>query len=171
MRRLGSLLESFLTLARSGHGQRYVSETLVDLTDVALDAMQRCDAAAREHQVALKFQLPSDELAEAGVAVRGDPELLTTLVTNLIRNAVEETSGGDAVEVALSCHQAEAYVTISHRMGASGLPETAAARGRSRALAFDVAKGIAELHGGEISTRRGPEVAEASLRLPTVTAA
>jgi signal transduction histidine kinase len=168
MRRLGSLLESFLTLARSGHGQRYVSETLVDLTDVVLEAMKQADAAARDRQISLKFTLPEEEGMEAALAVRGDPELLTTLIANLIRSAAEETSQGDAVEVGIEPADSEVRVTISHRIAHDG---DVSLRARSRALAFDVAKGIAELHGGEVSTTRNADISEASLRLPTVAAA
>jgi signal transduction histidine kinase len=168
MRRLGSLLESFLTLARSGHGQRYIAESLVDLTDVALDAIQRCEGAARERKVNVEFLLPAD--GETGIAVRGDAELLTTLVANLVRNAADETPSGHSVEVGVTPGPGEVRVVVSHPVP-GGAADTSSPRYRSRELAFDVARGIAELHGGEISTTRGPRTAEASLRLPTVSAA
>jgi signal transduction histidine kinase len=165
MRRLGSLLESFLTLARSGHGPRYISESLVDLTETALEAMERCGSAARERQVQLNFVLRDDDPAE-GVAVRGDQELLTTLVANLIRNALDDSDAGAIVDVEIATDGKEAKVTVSHKAAASS---TTSRRGRE--LAFAVAQGIAELHGGEILTMHQDDRQRAALRLPVVQAA
>lgn len=175
MRRLGSLLESFLTLARSGHGPRYVSESLVEMSDIVLDAIQRCDSLARDRQVALKFLLPSEEEAgaeaadeiAAGIAVRGDQELLTTLVTNLVRNAVESSVPESTVEIGISLADSEVKVSVVYNSAA----QDAGIGLRGRELAFNVAKGIAELHGGDIHTGQRGGREESSLRLPVVRAA
>lgn len=167
MRRLGSLLESFLTLARSGHGARYVSESLVDLSDVVLEAIQRCDSAARNRQVRLTLLLPTDEADQESIVIRGDHELLTTLVTNLVRNAVDYSSSESGVEVAIAIQNEQASVRITHH-DSNGQN---AAPARRRELAFNVARGIAELHGGEIQTSRHGDQEESSVLLPIVRAA
>jgi signal transduction histidine kinase len=165
MRRLGSLLESFLTLARSGHGPRYISESLVDLTETSLTAIERCDSAARERQVTLNFVMPSDDSAQ-GVAVRGDQELLTTLVANLVRNAVEDSDPGTVVDIQISSFHEDAKVAVSHKASSSST-----ASKRSRELAFTVARGIAELHGGDILITCDEDGEQSALRLPLVNAA
>jgi signal transduction histidine kinase len=167
MRRLGSLLESFLTLARSGHGARYISESLVDLTDAALSAIQRCDGIAREHNVSVEFVLPSDEDTES-VAVRGDQELLTTLLANLIRNAVESSAAAGRVEVVVSVADGQAKVGVSSKVSPDAVLE---AGQRGRELAFTVARGIAELHGGEIHTSSQDGRQLSSLEIPIIRAA
>lgn len=167
MRRLASLLESFLTLARSGHGQQQISESLVDLVDVVLAATQQCDSAARKRRTTLNVALPSDEAqAEAGIAVRGDFELLVTLIANLVRNAIDSAPAESRISVGLMGDGREAVVTVSHQRSPGESPE--GQRARSRALAFDVARGIAELHGGGVRTVQGDEVTMISLRLPRV---
>lgn len=168
MRRLSELVEGFLTQARAGLGQRGVENTLVSLNEVIIESIRRASSAAAGRGNALVPML--GEGSDGEPLVRGDQELLTMALSNLERNAIEDAPPGSSINVALEQDGEQYRVSVSHvtELDGEGRPRSHASSGRqrSRELAMEVARGIARLHGGDISTRQDTGGSRAILRVP-----
>ena len=92
-RRLGSIVEDLLILARADAGERPIVRERVYLDDLTLDAAGTARVVAQAKGVDLEL----DEFDEA--AVEGDPTLLRQLVMILLDNAVKFTARGGRVRV------------------------------------------------------------------------
>jgi signal transduction histidine kinase len=93
-------VNSLLLLARADTGQMTLDLQEVDLSDIALASVERLLPLARRSQVALA----TGNLPE--VLVRGDPQYLGQMLTNLIENGIKYSSGvGKRVSVELACEQ------------------------------------------------------------------
>jgi signal transduction histidine kinase len=175
MRWLGKLVESFLMLARFGHGKQFVAEATVPINDVVLDAVEHSSLYARQHGVALALTLhdPGDASPEA--AVRGDSELLRVVADNLIRNAVQFSKRGDSVTITVGVEASPGSTTLDTVVFAvkdqgPGVPPeyltrifdrfqqapTKGATRRGSGLGLTIAKGVTDLHGGVIDARNDP---------------
>ncbi|MEB3035035.1 sensor histidine kinase [[Mycobacterium] nativiensis] len=92
--RMASLVEELLLLSRLGEGQDLHIE-YVDLSDLALDAVNDAAAAASSHRWVKR-------LPEAPVWVRGDRARLHQVLTNLLKNAWVHTPPGVTVTTAIT---------------------------------------------------------------------
>jgi two-component system OmpR family sensor kinase len=170
MRRLGRLVESFLMLARFGHGRRFVGELVFSINDVALESIQHSKLLAAQHGVALSLSLYDAEADCNDALVRGDPDLVRIAIDNLIRNAIQYSKRGNTVSVAVGC--ADNLVMIAVRDEGRGVPDEylkaifdrfaqapgpAASGRRGTGLGLAIAKGVVDLHGGTIHAANRPE--------------
>lgn len=95
-----AIVNSLLLLARVDTGRMSLDLQEVDLSDIALASVERLLPLARQSQVTLA----TGNLPE--VLVRGDPQYLGQMLTNLIENGIKYTSGcGKRVSVELACEQ------------------------------------------------------------------
>jgi len=93
-------VNSLLLLARADTGQMTLDLQEVDLSDIALASVERLLPLARRSQVTLA----TGDLPE--VLVRGDPQYLGQMLTNLIENGIKYSSGfGKRVHIELACAQ------------------------------------------------------------------
>jgi len=93
-------VNSLLLLARADTGQMTLDRQEVDLSDIALASVERLLPLASLCQVALA----TGDLPE--LLVRGDPQYLGQMLTNLIENGIKYTSGfGKRVYIELACEQ------------------------------------------------------------------
>jgi len=93
-------VNSLLLLARADTGQMTLDLQEVDLSDIALASVERLLPLARQSQVTLA----TGDLPE--VLVRGDPQYLGQMMTNLIENGIKYSSGiGKRVHIELACEQ------------------------------------------------------------------
>ena len=92
-RRLGSIVDDLLILARADAGERPIVRQRVYLDDLTLDAAGAARIVAQAKGVSLEV----DEFDEA--PVDGDPTLLRQLVMILLDNAVKFTGHGGKVRV------------------------------------------------------------------------
>ncbi|MDB5295116.1 MAG: integral rane sensor signal transduction histidine kinase, partial [Phycisphaerales bacterium] len=191
MRRLNRLVESFLLLTRVRHGQPPAGTTRrVSVNDLVMESVEHCGPMADLHGVRLEPELVAGADDDPDLAVRGDPELLCTMLDNLVRNAVRFSPRGDAVRVSVRPGGGDngdalpGHVSVYVRDRGPGIAPmvldklfgTAARReadapGRGTGLGLEIAQGIAELHGGRVQARNLPDVGcELHVALPLVPA-
>jgi signal transduction histidine kinase len=95
-----AIVNSLLLLARADTGQLTLNPQEVDLSDIALASVERLLPLSSLCQVTLA----TGDLPE--VLVRGDPQYLGQMLTNLIENGIKYTSGiGKRVYIELACEQ------------------------------------------------------------------
>lgn len=163
MRHLGQVVESLLLLARADAGLPLMARELVSANDVATDAVQRCHAYAGQREVRVAVTLLPDDAPDEGL-VLGDAELLVTMASNLVRNAIRFSPPGQ--EVVVEVHAQPGHVQIAVRDHGPGVaPEllprlferfSAAERGgvaKGTGLGLAIAQSVARLHGGTIAGR------------------
>ena len=93
-------VNSLLLLARADTGQMTLDLQEVDLSDIALTGVERLLPLASRSQITLA----TGDLPE--VLVRGDPQYLGQMLTNLIENGIKYSSGiGNRVYIDLACEQ------------------------------------------------------------------
>jgi signal transduction histidine kinase len=165
-----------LTRVRAGERPRIAAP--VSLEEVVLRAIQRCapEAAAQSVRVVPRFEA-SEEAAEPVVA--GDVDLLSSMIENLLHNAIRHSPLEGVVTIGVQCDPKEASVSV--RDQGPGIPleqlsqvfelfQQVTAGGRragSAGVGLAIAKGVAELHGGSISVQNHREGgAEFTVRLP-----
>lgn len=101
MGRLGKMVESFLTLARIDYEERMQKNEEYWFQDLLVEATSRSRAQALTHGVSIELELPED-LEQLDDPSWGDPELISSAVENLIRNAIRFSPRESAVHVSLS---------------------------------------------------------------------
>src|SRR6201992_713288 len=96
-RRMTSLVDELLLLSRLGEGEDLQTED-VDLGDIVLNAVNDAAVAAPKHQWV-------KDLPDEPVWVRGDPDRLHQLVSNLLTNGWVHTPPGVIVTTGITCHR------------------------------------------------------------------
>jgi len=182
LRRIGQMVDSLLTLARADAGLSPGTASPVPINEIVMSAVQSCQPIAVQREVRLvpKLAMPGSNSPE--LVVVGDDDLLHSMISNLIRNAIRHAPVDSPVEVEVSAHSGEAHITVrdsgpgidppyldrifdrffqvpsdQHRLKGSG-------------LGLAIAKGVARLHGGDISVANRPSGGcEFVIRLPIKT--
>jgi signal transduction histidine kinase len=161
------LVNDLLALARMDAGQAPLALEPLDLSDVALEAVERlADLAARRG-----VRLVTGDLPE--VCVRGDRQYLLQMVTNLVENGIKYTAGEEpCVRLETGRGAEEAWVRVSDNgpgIAPEHLPhlfdrfyrvDQARARREDDApdpqrpsgsgLGLSIVQWIARVHGGEV---------------------
>jgi signal transduction histidine kinase len=165
MRRLAALVEGLLTLARAERaGLTHLRKERINVNDLALGALEACLPLARELGLRVVPHLYDGD----DVDVSGDPELLRTMVTNLLRNGLQFSLPDSSVELDVTV-QGE-HVEIAVRDHGPGLPHELDGRlfrrfeqiptprrgGSGNGLGLAIALTIAQRHGGQVEIRNAP---------------
>lgn len=164
MRKLGKLVESFLTLTRVRDAGDLARLREYGANELVMDAVEDCRPMAEQYGVRLHAHLADDERG-LSATVRGDPDLLRTMLNNLVRNAIRFTPRDSRVEIAADVHEGSFRIRVRDR--GPGLPpelidrvfdrfvqsSDEVRRERGHGLGLAIAKGIAELHDGDIGVR------------------
>jgi signal transduction histidine kinase len=161
-KRLGSIVDSLLVLARADAGERQVSRQRFFLDDLALDAAGAERVLAGQKNV----ELTVEEFEEA--PVEGDPELVRQLMMILLDNAVKFTDSGGTVRVRVAMRSgAPTFIVEDTGIGIRQLDlprvferffrgESAQARTHGAGLGLSIASWIAGAHGADISLSSEP---------------
>ena len=90
------MVNDLMTLARMDSGQAILQFEKLDLSDVALEAVERMTGMAERQKVTLE----TAELPE--LTVNGDRQYLVQMISNLIENAIKYSGAGQSVKVETS---------------------------------------------------------------------
>jgi heavy metal sensor kinase len=155
-RRMTSLVEGLLTLARADASKLEVPAHPVELSQVVADCAALIRPLAADKRVSLRTNL-------APVEVAGDADSLAQVVTNLLTNAIQYNRPGGQVRLELTEEEEEAVLAVADT--GCGVPEEdiphlferfyRVDKARSRAsggngLGLAICKSIVEAHGGTI---------------------
>jgi two-component system, OmpR family, sensor kinase len=158
--RMGVLVEDLLVLARLDEAPERERQ-VVDLAQLARDAVHDARATAPERTISLDASEPVELLA--------DPLQLQQVLANLVRNALVHTPAGTPIDVAVG--ERSGTVTLSVRDHGPGVPAAARERlferfwraepGRERGrdgagLGLAIVSAIVEAHRGRISVHDAP---------------
>jgi signal transduction histidine kinase len=174
-RRLLAMVEEIRDFVR-GQSSQLDAEPMALSTavDDAL-AILRFDAEVKKRHVTRR---PGPDASAAAVLVRGHRAKLAQVVINLVRNAVQASPDGGAVEVESGVDVEGAFLRVRDR--GVGMPAEVLARigepfystkgDRGTGLGLVISRKIAEAHGGrlEIESQAGQGTV-ATLRLPAIT--
>jgi signal transduction histidine kinase len=110
---LADLLDAYLRLTRpfSVEDARMQHQTL-RLHDHVLDAVRRAQPSASDRGVRVVTTLAEPGDADPEVDVVGDPQLLTAMLENLVRNSVRHSPRNADVEVSVSATPGQASITV-----------------------------------------------------------
>jgi signal transduction histidine kinase len=170
-RRLIRMVEGLLEVAKLQAGGPELARERVEATTLVRSAVAALEVQAQEAGVTL--DVATGDLP----ALRGDPDKLAQLVTNLIDNAVKHSPRGASVIVRGAREDGQAVLRV--RDAGSGLPGGAQTRLFRRfyrgenaqrdgaGLGLAIAQAIAVAHGGAITARNVDQGgAEFTVRLP-----
>ena len=156
-RRMGSIVDSLLVLARADSGERQIERQRFFLDDLAVDAAADARVVARLKEVDVTVQ----EFEETPVI--GDQTLVRQLMMIILDNAVKFTDRGGEVRVKVSMRDGAPTfgvqdtgigikpVELSRVFQRFFRGETARSRTDGAGLGLSIASWIAEEHGAKIS--------------------
>lgn len=169
MAKLGQIVESFLDLTRADFVGELMHRESIPVNELVMEAVARNGERAELAGVRLVtrlIELDDDDADEPEIA--GDPELLVSVLDNLIRNAVRFSPQEEAVTVQASHGRDEAVISVRDR--GPGIPEDHLEwifdrfaqepgeweRARGTGVGLAIARSVVELHGGEVSVNNEP---------------
>src|SRR5262249_48887286 len=113
MRSMSQIVESLLLLARADAGVSAGGKRAGSGNGVVTEAIERCNAHARQREMPLVPRLPEGLSEDPEVA--GDFDLLVALVSNLLRNAIRFSPPGEPVEIEVQLEAKVVVVTVRDR--------------------------------------------------------
>ncbi len=174
-RRMKLLVDDLLVLARADAGKLQLRSVQIDLKQLLEDSAALLEPLAAQRNLSVTVQ-------GEPVVVKGDPDRLAQLVTNLLSNAIFYNVDGGKVSLQASIDNHEAVINVGDTgvgISPNELPHVferfyRVDKARSRTaggngLGLPICKSIVEAHGGSIaiSTRRD-EGTIVTVRLPAV---
>jgi signal transduction histidine kinase len=169
---MSHLVNDLLTLARMDNGQVVLEKSPLDLSDVAVDAIERLTPLATRKDVSLE----AGDLPEAPIL--GDRQALLQMISNLIENGIKYTEGDEkVVRVETGVWDGRAWVRVSDN--GPGIPpehlphlfdrfyrvDQARARDMDAdsespsgsGLGLSIIQWIAQAHEGDVDVESSPE--------------
>ncbi|MBK7406124.1 MAG: HAMP domain-containing histidine kinase [Phycisphaerales bacterium] len=153
--------------------------TDVSVFDLLIDAVAECGREARRKNIHLIPTIgdPGPEIDD--LELRGDPDLLRTMVVNLLRNAISFSPSGENIDVRAALDGDFAEISVRDR--GPGVPEemlelifdrffqapSTGPRRSGSGLGLAIARSVASLHGGAVRVENCPDRGAAfTVRLP-----
>lgn len=173
--RLAGMVEDLFELSRIQAGALSLATDVVDLTAVAVAAVEPSLAQARRAAVTLSLDAP------ASASVVGDRRRLERAVRNLVANAVRHTRRGGEVAVSVASLD-DGHVTMSVRDACGGIadadlprvfdvgfraePARSPGADQGAGLGLAIAGGIVAAHEGTLTVTNDPPGCRFEIRLP-----
>jgi heavy metal sensor kinase len=183
---MSHLVNDLLMLARMDGGQVMMDRNPVDLSDVAIDAVERLEPLAARNGV----RLETGDLPE--VRILGDRQFLLQMISNLIENGIKYTTGTDKrVRIETGSTENEAWLRVSdngpgipaehiphlfdrfYRVDAARThqpqtdPDPQAPTGSG--LGLSIVHWLAQAHGGQINVSSVPDAGTTfEIRFPAI---
>lgn len=160
VKRMNSLVEGLLLLARADAGQLVSFDSECDLAATTEECVELLRPLADKKHIQLRMTLEPAE-------VSGDSRLMGQVVMNLVNNAIQHTAEGGEIEIKLS--QVGEQFDLSVADSGPGVPDSQRARvfdrfyrlddARARVtgglgLGLAIARSIVEAHRGQITCSR-----------------
>lgn len=155
-RRLGTLVDDMLVLARADAGGYPLRPVHLYLDDVVDECRRAVDVLAAEHRITVTAAGASD------VPILADEELLRRLLVNVLQNAVQHSPPGGVVSVSLTSNGPHAFVRVTD--SGPGIADEDQSRIFDRFVQLDpsrraagtglglaIAKWIADAHAGSLT--------------------
>lgn len=159
--RMRRLVEDLLDISRFERGIIPLERQTMDVRQAALDVLRLQTPEAEQKAVQLVGDLP-----ETPLFIRGDPQRIYQVITNLVINAINYTPEGGTVLVKTTVENDSAsggrnVIIQVQDTGVGIAPEhlvnlfrpfyRAGEQGKGAGLGLTIAKEIVEMHGGQIS--------------------
>ncbi len=160
--RLVTLVNDSIYLSELDHEEQLKPFDQTDLSQIAALCCENAQVMARKKNVSVSC-------IGTGVTVKGDQELLTELIENLLQNAIQYNHHGGAVKVTTELKNNRPVLTVTDT--GIGIPQDKQSyvferfyrvdKSRSRdsggtGLGLSIVKHIAQIHGAEISLESTP---------------
>lgn len=162
-RRMRSLIDSLLLLARFDAGHTDLQRRALDLAEVAHESVELLRPLANERQITLNSEM-------LPMPVVGDRDRLGQVVTNLLANAIRYNQEGGRVDVRVERINGHAVFSVTDNgigIPAEELPHIfdrfyRVDKARTRAeggsgLGLAICQSVVEAHGGQITARSEPQ--------------
>jgi signal transduction histidine kinase len=162
LRRLRGIIEGILTLSRADQGEGLLRRTALSVNTIVSQCAARARPQAEVASVRVKTTLL--ERSEQG-ELNGDLDLLSTMLDNLVRNAIRFSPHHETVDIRAERSGQNVRITVRDR--GPGIPSayvdkifdrfvqvpTADGRPRGTGLGLAIAKAVSTAHGGSIEVR------------------
>jgi len=153
------MIDTILEIAATDSGVAPPGNSVVDMADVARNAVDLLQPVAEDKGIGLEIDLPSGPLV-----VRGDLSRVQRVIANLLDNAIKYTERGGTVGVSAKATPSQVALSISDT--GVGIEPEAIPRIFERfyrgdwsrstpghGLGLSLARAIVRAHGGEITVR------------------
>lgn len=172
LRRMHETIEGLMTLARATSGQETLPTSRIPANDVVLDAVEHCQALARYREIRIEPILMSGSEGQAPPMLEGDHDLLSVMIENLIRNAIQHSPTEGKVTVSVGTEDRQAHLVV--RDQGPGIPSESLPRlfeayyqvhpgeqengfARKIGLGLAISRAIARMHGGDVAGENNPD--------------
>lgn len=150
-----------LLLARTDPSAPLENPTRITLSALVQDSIERRTVTAQREGVVLKWRVDGSHDSE----IKAKPELIRTLLTNLIDNAIRYSPRGGEILTRVDCND-ERWLVLSVSDQGSGIdadeniqifsPFYQSETGKSSGLGLAIVRAIVKAHGGDVSAHRRP---------------
>lgn len=161
---LSNIVQKMLLLARVDAGIGALNLQDLNFDELVFESLARCEKLAKSKDIKLKVTLNSDT-GEEHKPVRGDNDLLTNLIVNIVENAIKYSPNAEVVSITLNHHTestelivedngpgipAEQLPFIFDRFSRGSMIET---KVKGFGLGLAIAQKIAILHNAKLSAQ------------------
>jgi signal transduction histidine kinase len=160
---LGTLVDDLFLLARIESGAGLREQVLVDLAELADEAIEALTPVADDRGVELRLEVDGDTWTA------GSPAELGRVIRNLLDNAIRHAPDGTDVVVQVDAPDGVVHLSVRDRgpgfpaefVADAMVPFTRADQARARTtggggLGLAIARGLVEAHGGHLRVEAGP---------------
>jgi signal transduction histidine kinase len=172
---MNGLIEQMLEVARMQEGRLHITPSEFDLRPLVAKLVQETRQLIASPEDDLQLRLPAEP-----VIVNADPKRISTILSNLVGNAIKYSPDGGRITVLVTTRGGDAAVTVTDegigiepedmetlftRFGRIVKPETSSISGVG--LGLYLSRELARLHGGDVTVVSQPGEGSAfTLTLP-----